>query len=294
MKPTEPRSNGDRIQVWTPGGFRGLEVGVKQSPVALEFLPSLVFDYRIVLNGHGRARGRFGTERFRLDDVRDRVFLQHPGEIFQGSFDGPAGASGVCVGLSDGLLAELHGDDPTRRWRFPQLTPDEHHNAAITTLIRAALRALREPTPLLEQQGRLLALVETVMRTSATAADARAWTAPRKGTERDAVTTVQSCFHELPGLDHSMQDLARLTGLNPRYLIRAFQQRTGLTPHRYLTAVRVRRSKELVLNDHPLSNVATELGFADQAHFTRVFKAYVQVTPGEFRRLSSQRPATVR
>lgn len=32
-----------------------------------------------------------------------------------------------------------------------------------------------------------------------------------------------------------------------------------------------------------LAQIALGLGFADQAHFTRVFKRYTQVTPGQFR-----------
>lgn len=285
MKATEPASHRDRIRVWRPAGFRGLEVGVKQSPVALRFVPSLVFDYRLVLNGHGRARVRFGTQSYCIEDVRDCVFLQHPGEVFQGTFDGNVGASGACIGLSEDLIAELHGEQPSRRWRFPRMVPEDRYHAVLAVLTRAALCALQHPTSLLERQSKLIALVETASRTSATRADASVWTAPRRS-ERRAVAAVKRYFHDLPSVDHSMHDLARLTGLNPRYLIRVFRQQTGLTPHRYLTALRIWRSKDLLLTDRSLSSVALDLGFADQAHFTRVFKAYVQVSPGQFRRLS--------
>lgn len=291
MKPIEPRSSRDQIRVWRPACFRGLEVGVKHSPVALQFLPSFVFDYRFVLNGHGCGRVRFGSQSYRIEDVRDVVFLQHPGEVFQGSFDGPSGASGACLGLSEDLIAELYGEEPRRSWRFPTMVPSDRDNAILSALTRAALRALQEPTPMLERQSTLLALVQAAMRTSASREDAVAWTERRRGSERRAVIAVQRYFQELPGLDHSMRDLAQLTGLNPRYLIRLFRQQTGLTPHRYLTALRVRRSQDLLLTGHPLSSVAADLGFSDQAHFTRVFKAHVQVSPGEFRRLSSV-PAT--
>jgi len=33
--------------------------------------------------------------------------------------------------------------------------------------------------------------------------------------------------------------------------------------------------------------VALRLGFADQAHFQRVFKAHTGVTPGSFRRVAA-------
>ena len=123
MKRTEPRSGRDQVRIWRPAGFRGLEVSVKRSPAALQFLPTLLFDYRFVLNGHGIGRVRFGSQTHRIDDVRDVVFLQHPGEVFQGSIDGPSGASGACLGLTEDLIAELHGEDPERHWRFHRWSP---------------------------------------------------------------------------------------------------------------------------------------------------------------------------
>lgn len=286
MKPTEPRSDGDRTRVWRVLAIPGLEIGVKHSPVALEFPRSLVFDYRIVLNGHGRGLVRFAGHTHRMPDVRHVVFLQHPDEEFQGTFDGPGGASGACLGLSADLVAALHGDAPDRRWRFPSMLPADRDNAHLAALTGAALRAIREPTSLLERQTRLLDLVQAAMRTSATPADAQSWSLPRRGTERSAVTAVRHHFHDQPGHSHSMPELATLTGLNPRYLIRAFAAHTGLTPHRYLTALRIQRSKDLVLTGQPLSGIAADLGFADQAHFTRVFRTHVHVPPSEFRRLS--------
>lgn len=290
MKPTEPSSNRERIQVWRPSGFSGLEVGMKYSPVELRFLPSPVLDYRFVINGHGVGRVRFGRESHRFNDVRGLVFLQHPGEVFQGVFDGQEGAGGACIGLSESLIAELHGGEKSRRWRFRQMVPNDRDNLMLAVAIRSALRVLKKHTSLLEQQSKLLDLIETAMRSSATRLDATAWSERRSGSEHRAVDAVKRYFGELPGLDHSMHDLARMSGLNPRYLIRVFRRETGLTPHRYLTTLRVRRAKDLLLADWPLSEVAASLGFANQSHFTRVFKAHVLVPPGEFRRLSSRSP----
>jgi AraC-like DNA-binding protein len=35
--------------------------------------------------------------------------------------------------------------------------------------------------------------------------------------------------------------------------------------------------------DLPLSRVAFEVGFADQSHFTRTFKQYTGMSPGQYR-----------
>jgi AraC-like DNA-binding protein len=56
----------------------------------------------------------------------------------------------------------------------------------------------------------------------------------------------------------------------------------GMTPHSYLTQVRVRHAKSLLSAGLPITQVATEAGFYDQAHLTRHFKRIVGLTPGRY------------
>jgi AraC-like DNA-binding protein len=57
-----------------------------------------------------------------------------------------------------------------------------------------------------------------------------------------------------------------------------------MTPHAYLIDVRVRRARDLLRRGEPPAVVAATVGFADQAHLTRVFKARVGIAPGSYRR----------
>ncbi|WP_447740215.1 AraC family transcriptional regulator [Pseudomonas laurentiana] len=81
----------------------------------------------------------------------------------------------------------------------------------------------------------------------------------------------------------SLEVLAREAGLGRYQLIRAFRAATGFTPHAYLLNARVNRGRQLLGEGQTLAEVAYQLGFADQSHFQRVFKAHVGVTPGQYR-----------
>ncbi|HDS1694960.1 MULTISPECIES: AraC family transcriptional regulator [unclassified Pseudomonas] len=81
----------------------------------------------------------------------------------------------------------------------------------------------------------------------------------------------------------SLEVLAREAGLGRYQLIRAFRAATGFTPHAYLLNARVNRGRQLLSEGLALAEVAYQLGFADQSHFQRVFKAHVGVTPGQYR-----------
>lgn len=81
----------------------------------------------------------------------------------------------------------------------------------------------------------------------------------------------------------SLIELANLAGISPRHLIRSFKARFGLTPHRYLIGLRVRKAQELLAHGEPVAEVAVASGFADQAHLSRTFKAIIGTTPASYR-----------
>lgn len=73
-----------------------------------------------------------------------------------------------------------------------------------------------------------------------------------------------------------------------RHFARAFYASRRLPPHRWLLRHRVNQAKELLRTRAlSLADVALFCGFADQSHFTRVFKAFVGVSPGTWRRTNS-------
>lgn len=85
--------------------------------------------------------------------------------------------------------------------------------------------------------------------------------------------------------DVTMSDLASACGLSVSYFARAFRQSTGQPPHRWLLEQRVARARTLMSSPAlPLADVALACGFADQSHFTRVFKSLVGASPGVWRR----------
>lgn len=81
----------------------------------------------------------------------------------------------------------------------------------------------------------------------------------------------------------SLSELAALVGMSRYQLIRAFRAVTGMTPHAWQLNQRINLARDFVREGGKLAEVALRLGFADQAHFQRIFKAHTGVTPGRFR-----------
>lgn len=84
--------------------------------------------------------------------------------------------------------------------------------------------------------------------------------------------------------------LAGECGLSVSYFARSFRQSFGTSAHHYLILQRVERAKSLLTNSIlPLSEVALQSGFSDQAAFSRTFKTVVGAAPGQWRREENHR-----
>ena len=81
-----------------------------------------------------------------------------------------------------------------------------------------------------------------------------------------------------------LSELACEVGETPVQVARAFRARHGMSVGEYGRRLRLEwAAGQLASGDRPLAEIAAEAGFADQSHFTRLFKAHVGTTPSRFR-----------
>ena len=80
-----------------------------------------------------------------------------------------------------------------------------------------------------------------------------------------------------------LEDICLAAELSPSYLIRAFKQYYGLTPHAFLVNQRIQFARAQLRQGELIADVALAAGFADQAHFQRAFKQHFAATPGQYR-----------
>jgi AraC-like DNA-binding protein len=87
----------------------------------------------------------------------------------------------------------------------------------------------------------------------------------------------------------TLADLAAEAGVKPGYLASAFRRHFGCTVGTYVRGERVGLAcRQLTDSNLPLADVALQTGFADQSHFTRIFKRHVGLTPAAYRKMASR------
>lgn len=83
-------------------------------------------------------------------------------------------------------------------------------------------------------------------------------------------------------VDHVASELC----MSPSQLRRKLDAITGVTPGQFILSTRMDEAGRM-LREHPdwqVAEVAEQCGFADQPHFTRVFRNYFGITPGQYQR----------
>jgi len=108
--------------------------------------------------------------------------------------------------------------------------------------------------------------------------------APRGGLAPGALRRVREHIHSRLSERIALNELAAIAGLSDCHFSRAFKHSVGIPPHRYVMQRRIEAAAVLIeQTDRPLSEIALEVGFSDQSHFTRMFSRLARQTPREYR-----------
>lgn len=83
-----------------------------------------------------------------------------------------------------------------------------------------------------------------------------------------------------------LAELAAAAGCSAWQLLRGFQREMKVTPHAMQQSLRVQQARRWLQQGMPLADAALQAGFADQSHFTHVFRRYTSLTPGRYQRIA--------
>jgi len=105
------------------------------------------------------------------------------------------------------------------------------------------------------------------------------------GRKHPAVTRAMRLLEEDIARSWALAELAQELHLAPAYLVRLFKDATGLPPMAYLAQVRAEHAAVLLLHsDQPVMSIGRRVGWPDQNHFARRFKAHYGLSATSYRK----------
>ena len=82
-----------------------------------------------------------------------------------------------------------------------------------------------------------------------------------------------------------LEDVATTVNLSPVYFHSIFSEVCGMSPHRYLTKIRIDHAKKMLWDSSAsIADIAELCGFGSQQYFTKIFKKETGSSPGKYRK----------
>ncbi|MGW0447163.1 helix-turn-helix domain-containing protein [Streptosporangium sandarakinum] len=103
-----------------------------------------------------------------------------------------------------------------------------------------------------------------------------------------AVLRVVESMYENPGKQTTVDDMARTAMYSKAHFSRAFRRATGLSPGRFLSAVRLQEAKRLLGSTTlSITNISLQVGYSSISTFSSRFTSSVGLSPSNYRLLGS-------
>ena len=210
-----------------------------------------------------------------------QVVVLHPDEAHDGRAGSEDGFGYRIVYVEPARIAAAVRAIRGQAAPLPFAREPVSRNPTLARAVIAAFRAAPEPLAL---DALVLRLAEGLIEGDP---DGRPAGAPRL--DHAALERARAFLDGRRAIVRSLE-LESVTGLTRYELARQFRVRYGTSPYRYSLMRRLDFARGRLRGGTPLADLALAAGFADQAHFTRMFKSAYGMTPGRYARLKETQP----
>jgi AraC-like DNA-binding protein len=107
---------------------------------------------------------------------------------------------------------------------------------------------------------------------------------PRSPATLTRLLRARDRLHDAPEEAPRLHVLAGEVGLSRAHFLRSFTQAFGVTPHTYLTELRLQRAKRALARGASVTEACFEVGFASLGSFSRLFAQRVGMGPRDWQR----------
>lgn len=105
-----------------------------------------------------------------------------------------------------------------------------------------------------------------------------------------AFTLLLSAMMEPENIKKGIDAMIEISNFSHSHLCRIFKQYMNVSPHQYITSLRMNYAFDLVTSsDMPFENIAESIGYASFSHFSHKFKDTYRKTPANMRKLYKNR-----
>ncbi len=289
-EPLEPESAGFPLESLA---FRLREAEMAIGGADWRIEQQLTHSYVLLVVMHGRVSLTVDSDSCRLR--QDAVCVCSPGQTFGAEAEGPDEVK-ICLLRFDAFRETGLAQMPMRRMtgELPCLLQGRIsvYSAGRFALLCDAIHSRWQGKDELERFRGQLAFQELLY----------CILKNRCSPQEDSQTSlegVKSYMERNYNMNLTIEQLARIADISPKYFVDLFKKRYGTSAIDYLTALRIDRAKRLMAqSDVKLREIARQVGYSDEFYFSRKFKKEVGIAPTVYmksrrRKIAAYRPSNI-
>ncbi|GAA2869382.1 AraC family transcriptional regulator [Streptosporangium fragile] len=197
--------------------------------------------------------------------------ILHPDETHDGAAGTDEGFGYRIIYIDPFLVQEALGGRP-----LPFVADPVIGHRDMPPSLAACLVDIDEPLGDVERLEVALLVADALERHSSAPARKRAPLA------LEPLSRVRDLIADDPAVRHTVEEFEEVSGLDRWTIARRFRTAFGTSPTRFRTMRQLDRARRMLANGVPLCDAASEAGFADQSHMTRMFKRTYGLTPARW------------
>jgi AraC family transcriptional regulator len=233
----------------------------------------------------GRYRCRLGHAQ-QMEYRPGEITLLHPAEVHQ-DYSSEQERDYLTLNIQEHLF--LGGLDEFGHFerRLPDFFPPKvQADGQIASVFRSLRRALDR-----HDHGRDYIIRSLVVKVAlylshhfASASNAASESVSGKESRRWEIRRALELLNDSYTEQFDLDQFSKVVGLSKYYLEKVFKKSIGMSPYQYVIQLRVEKAKQL-LSSSPKSviEIAMDLGFFDQSHFTNAFRHFTGTSPLAYR-----------
>lgn len=217
----------------------------------------------------------------------NEIFIINPGQVHSCACESQSGVSYNILSVSPQTLQSIVSQISEKPSRTPWFNKIRHRDGALSKKFMDLFKIIKNPESKIQMESSTYSFLARLLISFSESTPLTY----KLGEQKESIERV--CYHIRQNFteDLSLSQLAAIACLSKFHFQREFIKKIGITPHEYLCDCRIGESKRMLLKSENIADIAVQLGFYDQSHFSRIFKKSVGVPPGRFSKTNRQNQA---
>ena len=213
------------------------------------------------------------------------AFVLNPGQVHSCSSVSQSGHSYKILSISSQTMQSIASQISEKPEKRPFFKKVHYKNDVLSDKIIRLFDVIEEPESDIQVESNLYSFLTYLIMSFSESPPLIYATGEQKDSIKRACDYISQNYAE----NLSLKKLAEVACLSPFHFQREFKKNMGITPHEYLSDFRIRESKKMLLNSEDIADIAIQLKFFDQSHFSKIFRKTVGVPPGRYSKINRTR-----